>query len=295
MSTWKVSPSEQGMKLIDFIRQHIESECSLRQIKRWIEGNLCTINGKTERFASTLVIAGDAIELATSHTDAPTTKKRPSDTHSVLYQDADLLIYNKPAGIACTDSVFLKSLEPICRGLLLIHRLDKGTSGALMLAKNERTRLAMIEQFKKKKVLKKYFALVDGVVRNEKGVMESYLGKLAAFQGQSVWGSVTKDQGIHAETRWRIFQRGREATLLECVPVTGRTHQIRVHLSEMGHPILGDYQYGKKFVSSYRPHRSFLHAFSLSFEHPFTLTPIYVEAPLPHDFKEGIDKLCPSF
>jgi RluA family pseudouridine synthase len=291
MTEWKVTSSAKGTKLIDFIKSKIDSKYSSRQIKRWIENNHCSVNGRIERFASAVVIDGDLIHFQLFEADSAANQKFHPDRDSILYEDNDLLIYNKPPGIACTDSLFLNALRQFSPGLTLIHRLDKDTSGALMLAKTDSMREAMIAEFKLKKIRKKYAALVDGSFDKESGNIESYLGKVAEYQGQSLWGRVGKGHGLYAQTQWKILQRGLHAALLECCPITGRTHQIRVHLAEIGHPILGDYQYGKKFKSSFRPRRYLLHASNLSFEHPLNRQIINVEAPIPEDFSLALQSI----
>jgi 23S rRNA pseudouridine955/2504/2580 synthase/23S rRNA pseudouridine1911/1915/1917 synthase len=169
--------------------------------------------------------------------------------------------------------------------------LDKDTTGALILAKQDAIFDAMVQQFKTKEVQKAYLALVDGVPQKESGTIENYLGKLKTWQGQSLWGAVDPQQGLHALTHWKRLRKGPQCALVECIPVTGRTHQLRVHLAGMGHPILGDKQYGGGFRCPYPAQRTLLHAARLSFKHPVTQAPLMVEAPLPADFNNAIAAL----
>jgi 23S rRNA-/tRNA-specific pseudouridylate synthase len=145
--------------------------------------------------------------------------------------------------------------------------------------------------FKQRAVKKQYHALVDGKVKGDRGTIDNALGKICSYQGQSVWGEVPPGQGLPARTDWEVVARGADATLLLCRPMTGRTHQIRVHLSGMGHPILGDSQYGKTFTCAFRPQRCMLHASELAFEHPVTGKEIAIHSPLPEDFKEAIARV----
>jgi RluA family pseudouridine synthase len=289
MNAWQVLPEESGCKLIEFLKSKLGPTHSSRAIKRWIESNHCQINGRVERFASIRLGEGDQVLF-----DIP--KEEGSSVHSVtadriLYEDEHLFIYDKPSGVVSDDPAFHQSLKKLTSQLYLIHRLDKETSGALMFAKELPTREAMIEQFRQHQVKKTYLALVDGVVTKQAGSIDNYLGKVGAYQGQSIWGSVPEHRGLHAKTDWIRIKKGNQSSMLHCFPVTGRTHQIRVHLSSIKHPILGDYQYGKSFRSPYRPQRCLLHALELSLIHPFTQQKVDVAAPIPEDILSAMKTL----
>jgi RluA family pseudouridine synthase len=291
MTEWKAAAADKGVKLLEFIKAQIGPKYSSRQLKRWIESNLCTVNGRVERFASALLAEGDIVAFRLPDNEPVQTPGFHPQKEAILFEDAHLFIYNKPAGISCTDSSFLVQLQSLCPGLALIHRLDKETSGAILLAKTESMRQAMIKAFQEKKIEKTYFALVDGIPEKKAGTIKSYLGKVASYQGQSLWGAVPREKGLYAETHWKIRKKGRQASWLECRPITGRTHQIRVHLASLGHPILGDYQYGRTFKSPSQPRRCLLHAFSLSFTHPLSAEAMHIEAPLPKDFTLALQTL----
>jgi RluA family pseudouridine synthase len=289
MKHWIISSTESGIKLIDFLKQKIGSDCSARHLKRLIENKCCQVNGKTERFASAVLGAGDKVQFQWEE-PLVDPKATLADPARILYEDADLFIYDKPSGIA-SDSPLLNQLKP---SLELIHRLDKETSGVLMFAKTSKMREAMIKEFQHKNVKKTYVALVYGVPGKKKGVVDNYLGKLAQYQGQSLWGSVSAEKGLHARTEWELIKKGKETAMLTCMPITGRTHQIRVHLSGIGHPILGDHSYGHKAKSPFSTPRCCLHAFSISFTHPFTKEPLYIEAEIPEDMQSIIQQLQKS-
>lgn len=285
LEQWEVSSTESGCKLQAFLKVKLNHKFSAKQIKQAIENNKCLVNGKTERFASYTLGTGDKITWLLD------TAKKPSqeigfETQRVLYEDADLLIYDKPAGIASDNIKFLKRNLPY---LSLVHRLDLDTTGALIFAKNEQSLQAMIQLFKKQLVQKEYLAIVDGVPSKSAGIINNFLGKIHSYEGQTLYGEVTK--GLSAITEWRLESKNIDVALLRCIPKTGRTHQIRVHLSGIGHPILGDYQYGRHFRCSYRPHRYLLHAFLLQFPHPSTGKEVKVMAPLPNDFEEVCNTL----
>ncbi len=282
---WIVSPEESGEKLIYFLAKHLKDRYSARSLKKMIEENGCEINGKTQRFASTILGKGDSIQINLEKTSAP--KNRPLEANRMLYQDEWFLIYDKPSGVNSDKQGIIKIIEMSSPGIQLIHRLDKETSGVLMMAKNELIMKSMIEQFKTYAVKKKYLAIADGRLKHEKGCIENYLGKKKEFAGQTIWGEVSKDKGSYACTEWERLTQGKDVSLIACYPKTGRTHQIRVHLSEMGHPILGDYQYGKQFKCNYKAPRLLLHAESLQFTHPVTQMELMIKAPLPDDFKKA--------
>lgn len=267
------------MKLLDFVASHLE--LSKKQIKRLIETNHCLVNQKMERFASTLLSSGDEVQFDVKIQSKPTFQAK-----HVLFEDPYLLIYNKPAGITTDSKGILEFLKSHGR-FFLTHRLDKDTSGALILAKSSEVEEKMAESFASRQVKKEYLALIDGVPKSKEGVIENALGKIGAFSGQTLYGKVMHG-GKHAKTVWK---RGNIGSLLHCYPETGRTHQIRVHLSEMGYPILGDYQYGKAFKSPLRPSRHMLHAYRLTFLHPMTGELLKIQAPIPKDFQEVMNAL----
>lgn len=280
MAKFRVTPKERGEKLLSFLRKYLTEAPSVKSIKKAIENRCCMINGQIERFSTRVLKEGDVVEIDLSRTPAK------EQLLTVLYEDADLVICHKPSGLISTDAAFNKALPQYGHRLHLVHRLDKETTGVIVLARNVRMKEAMMELFAKREVKKQYLALVDGLVSREKGIIDTKLGKKFAYQGQTVYGSMEKGQ--RAVTPWKKLATGHQCTLLLCEPLTGRTHQLRVHLSEMGHPILGDTQYGKHFKCKLRPQRHLLHARGLAFVHPVTGEKLVVKAPLPEDFEEAL-------
>jgi len=276
MQHWEVGKEESGLKLADFLKQKLGPSISQKQIKRAIDQSKCSINGRPERFASVLVGYGDKIVFEAA--------VEPAGEGSILFEDADMLVYNKPSQMT------VETLEKKVKWRL-VHRLDRDTTGALIFAKRDAIFEALVLQFKKKAVQKSYLALVDGVPKKDEGRVENYLGKLKMWQGQSLWGAVVPEQGQHALTHWKCLRKGAQCALMECTPITGRTHQIRAHLASIGHPILGDKQYGPAKLCKYPAPRPLLHAASLRFEHPVTHVQIVVEAPLPPDFNAAVETL----
>jgi RluA family pseudouridine synthase len=171
-----------------------------------------------------------------------------------------------------------------------VHRLDKETTGALLIAKSVDAREALVHLFRERLVEKIYYAIVDRVPAAEKGCSRGFYGKIGMFQGQTRWG--TRSQGPYrAETYWKRISKGEDAALLACQPITGRTHQIRVHLAEMGHPILVDRQYSTSYACQYFAKRPLLHSLRIRFVHPIIGQQMDVTAPLPRDFTEAMEAL----
>ena len=266
---WRVSGKQAGMSLLQFLKEMCKDAPSIKMLKRAIEGKCCTVNKQIPTFSSHPLKKND---LVTLNPQAFETQVAPLS--SILYEDATLLIINKPAGVVSDEKSIQASL-PSHRGrLLLVHRLDKETSGVLILAKTSPIKEKLLTLFKERLIHKLYLAIVDGVVEKGEGCIDNYLGKKSGYEGQTVYGSVSKEKGLRALTQWKCLQRGEKASLLSCEPHTGRTHQLRVHLSGIGHPILGDSQYAKRFCSSYTPLRNLLHAYRVTFKHPLTEQPM---------------------
>jgi 23S rRNA pseudouridine955/2504/2580 synthase len=272
--TFKVSTREKGQRLLAFLREKCPDAPSVKALKRSIEGKLCRINGKIETFSTHILKTGDTVEIEIDR-DAPV-KYKPL----LLWEDDVLAAYDKPAGVVCEPKAFPGKL---------IHRLDKDTSGVVLVAKNEKTLEQMIELFRNKKVQKEYLAIVDGLVRDKKRTIKSKLAARHHFQGQTLYGS--SPTGQEAITEWELLGVGAKSSLLLCKPITGRTHQLRVHLKEAGHPIVGDYLYTRTFQCPYEAKRHLLHAYKIRFPHPVTHQEIEVTAQLPADFMEALESV----
>lgn len=263
-------------RLITFLQDITGYKYSGKYLRRILEANLCRVNGRIERFASSPLQKGVCVELAPSWKDLLSSEKQ---IFNILYEDEALRLVDKPSGWVCSEENCSRIFG--C-GFELIHRLDKDTTGVLALAKGSQAKEKWISLFSEKAVKKDYYAVVDGILREEEGVVENTLIRKGKFQGQTIWGS--GKSGLHAVTRWKVLARGKKASLLLCQPITGRTHQIRVHLSEMGHPILIDRQYAASFRCPLFVRRPLLHAFRLQ------LGTVKAQAPLPQDFRRAL--LC---
>lgn len=219
----------------------------------------------------------------------------------ILFEDKHILVLNKPAGIAVHGGSgvdygvieALRSLRPQQKFLELVHRLDKDTSGVLLVAKKRSALKHLHDQLRHKQMQKDYQALVRGEWQKHDKVVKAPLLKLTLKSGERIVRVNT--EGKASETRFKILQRYDGATLVQASPVTGRTHQIRVHCQYAGHPIACDEKYSEqKFDDSMRAlglNRLFLHAAQLKFTHPDTETEMTVKAPLDPVLLELLDKL----
>lgn len=279
MNRWRATSLEEGQKLVDFLHQRLSKEHSKRKLKAAIENNNCRVNTFVENHASYRVKKGDRI--AFQWQESPKRVVHTIDPCRILFEDSHLLIYNKPEGM----------LSEGVNGFHPVHRLDQFTTGALLYAKHEEVQKLLEALFRERKVNKGYYAIVDGCPDKEKGRVESYIGKVSKEGDTPRFENVSKAEGRHAETVWFLKKKGIRASLIECHPITGRTHQIRLHMKLLGLPILGDTRYTKRFSCSYLPPRPLLHAYLLSFTHPLTKKNIAVIAPLPDDFREAFQEL----
>lgn len=281
---WRVTQQEEGVTVLSFLRSKLclgINSPSVKAVKRVIDGKGCTVNRHVERFSSTHLRANDLVCVKKK----ALIEKDPSSTVTfpTLYEDEDLLICAKPAGVVCEREQFRSLGE-------LVHRLDKETTGALILAKTLTSKQLLIKAFKKREVKKGYLAIVTGRVKKDRGTIDNFLGPLSSYAGQTIYGAVEEKKGERAITFWKCLQRSSSASLLWCEPLTGRTHQLRVHLSQMGHPILGDVQYAPRKLFPLSS-RNLLHAYDLRFIHPITGKPIAVVAPIPADFQRALTAL----
>ncbi len=217
----------------------------------------------------------------------------------VRYEDDDLLVVNKPAGLAVHPGpghpggtlvnallarvpALAKVGGPLRPGI--VHRLDKDTSGVLLVAKTETALAALQAAIKAREVQREYLALVQGLVAAEEGTIEAPIARHPRHRRRMA----VVPRGRRAVTRYRVRERFAVATLVEASLQTGRTHQIRVHFAHLGHPVVGDPVYGGK-GERWGMTRQALHAFRLDFTHPGSGAPIAVEAPLPEDMARALD------
>lgn len=264
-----MSLNESGDTLIDFLTLHGRS--SRKKAKSLLDRRSVFINGRRIWMARHTLETGDIIEIA----ETPQIPPGPASA-IILFQDADYLIADKPIGILANGPHSLETrLQTTLDipSLMAVHRLDRGTSGCLLFAKNAAAQQRILPLFSGRKIKKFYHALVTGLIPKQRF-------------------SITKpidDQP--ALTDILVLDANRQASHLRIVIHTGRTHQIRKHLTAIGHPILGDPYYAtRREISPLERclQRPMLHAFRLSFIHPITGIPVRCTAPLPSDFRQGL-------
>ncbi len=204
----------------------------------------------------------------------------------VVFEDEEIIVIDKPSGITAHPAPGEKDItvtEIFPRGII-VHRLDKGTSGVMVLAKSEGSAENLKEQFQKRKVTKKYLALVHGKVSPGEGIIDMPLSRSLAERNKIA----PVDEGRQAKTLYKVIKYYKSFTLLEAQPKTGRTHQIRVHLSAIGFPLFGDLRYGK---NTDKTDRIFLHAKELSFLHPRSGVRVTFRSELPTELEKVLSGL----
>ena len=214
-------------------------------------------------------------------------------TMKLIYEDASLLVVNKPAGLSVLpdgweqDSDYVvKRLEEQFGKVFIVHRLDKITSGVMVFARDAETHRALNIQFETHEAQKTYHAILEGTPKWEEKVVKYPLRANVGHKHRTV---VDDKNGKPSETRFRVIKRFEEAALVEVKPMTGRTHQIRVHAYALGHPLVEDVLYGAR--DQYGLPRPMLHAQTLSFVHPATNERVKFSAPHPADFEEALERL----
>lgn len=269
MNSWKV---ENHGRLLTEVKNKFSGLYTTKDVRWSIEHNRCFVNKRVEKFGSAIVRKGDIISIHIEKSPHFSKEKM-----RLLYEDDALLIYDKPP---CLTSETLAELTDT----LLVHRLDRDTSGCMLLAKNQRAQKVLETQFRSRTVDKEYLALVEGHTASH-GVVTGKMAPLYRREGAVIWGM--SEKGVWSQTEWRLVRHQKTYSLLRCKPVTGRTHQIRIHLKSIGHPIVGDSTYGSPQVKEniFRP---LLHALLIGFSHPITQERVMISAPVPDDFLEPI-------
>ena len=291
-----VVPREHARKRLDLFLVKVLPELSRSRIQQLIRAGLVRLDAAPAR-AHQLVRTGNLIEL----TQPPPEKieTEPQDIPlDILYEDDDLVVIDKPAGMTVhpgagqREQTLVNALLHHCPTLSgiggkerpgIVHRLDKETTGCLVAAKNDTAHRELSKQFAARTVEKIYLALVAGKLRRQRGVIEERIGRHPVHRQRM---RVAPTRGRAARTDYRVLCSSEQASLIECKLHSGRTHQIRVHLHHLGHPVLGDKVYAPR-LAKHLP-RQMLHAWKLGFHHPRTREWKTFEAPLPEDFKEAI-------
>ena len=292
---WKIGEAEAGQRLDRYLAS-MPGTVSRSVVQQMVADELVLVNGHPSKPGYALK-TGDEVQVLQVTTKAQVSKVTPQPLPlDIVYEDRDLLVVNKAAGMVVhpapghVDDTLVNALlaylpESIEGGPRpgIVHRLDKDTSGLILVAKNAHTQAALIEQMKEHKIVKCYLALVEGVVSLDQGSIDAPIGRDPRHRQQM---TITTTAGREARTHFRVLQRFARHTFLLLQLETGRTHQIRVHLKAIGHPIVGDPVYGSgSACGNHTLKRQFLHAYQLTFAHPSTGEILEMEAPLPADLE----------
>ncbi|MEB9406058.1 RluA family pseudouridine synthase [Bacillus cereus] len=290
--------AEQKNERIDKFVAGINNEWSRTQVQQWIKDDVVTVNGKAVK-GNYKVKEED--EITVTIPEPEELDIQPEDLNlEIYYEDADVLVVNKPRGMVVhpapghTSGTLVNGLMHHCTDLSgingvmrpgIVHRIDKDTSGLLMVAKNDMAHESLVNQLVAKTVTRRYKAIVHGVIPHDKGTIDAPIAR-----DKKERQSMTVDEnGKNAVTHFHVLERFKDFTLVECRLETGRTHQIRVHMKYIGYPLAGDPKYGPKKTLDMNGQA--LHAGILGFDHPRTGEYIQFEAPIPEVFEDVLNIL----
>lgn len=296
-----IQPDEVGQRLDRYLASAL-ADISRTAAQQLIADGAVLVNGRTSKPGYALRNGDEVVailRIPKPELGNPRPQNLPLD---IVYEDSDLLVVNKAAGMVVHPAPG-HSNDTLVNALLayypdlqdvkgdrrpgIVHRLDKDTSGLILIAKNARTQAALAEQMRRHEITKRYLALVEGIVALDSGSIDAPIGRDPRHRQQM---AITAISSREARTHFRVLQRFAHHTLLLLQLETGRTHQIRVHLKAIGHPIVGDPVYGAG--GTHREHalsHQFLHAYQLRFVHPITGVPMELEAPLPKDLEAVLE------
>ena len=298
---YQVSDGQSGIR-IDRYLSEMNEELSRSYIQKLLKEQKITVNGSTVK-ANYKVQEGDEISVAVPDIKEPDIL--PEDIPlDILYEDDDVLIVNKPKGMVVhpsaghTSGTLVNAIMFHCKdnlsginGVLrpgIVHRIDKDTTGALLVCKNDNAHRNLAEQLKEHSIRRRYRAIVAGVLKEDEGTIEGPIGRHPIDRKKM---AVNYKNGKDAVTHYKVLERFGDYTYIQCELETGRTHQIRVHMASIGHPLVGDEVYGPKKCPFKGLQGQTLHARTLGIIHPTTGKYLEVNAPLPEYFIELLDRL----
>ncbi|WNS79788.1 RluA family pseudouridine synthase [Domibacillus sp. DTU_2020_1001157_1_SI_ALB_TIR_016] len=292
-----VSEEENGSR-IDKLAAAQEEQYSRSQVQEWLKEGRVLVNGQPVK-ANYKAAAGDEVTI-----DIPEPEELNIEAEDlkldIYYEDEDVIVVNKPRGMVVhpapghTTGTLVNGLMYHCKDLSgingvmrpgIVHRIDKDTSGLLMVAKNDMAHEKLVNQLVEKSVTRKYQAIVHGIISHDYGTIDAPIGR--DTKDRQKMGIV--DHGKVAVTHFQVLERFRDFTLVECELETGRTHQIRVHMKYIGFPLAGDPKYGPRKTLDIDGQA--LHAGVLGFVHPRTNEYMEFEAPAPKEFTDLVDDL----
>jgi 23S rRNA pseudouridine1911/1915/1917 synthase len=306
MTVYVATEDSRGRRLDRFLQMELPGH-SRAFLQKLIEQGNVLVNGKPCK-PSYRVHTGDKVSVEIPP-PRPLETRPESIPLDVLYEDDDIIVVNKPAGMVVhpaagnAEHTLVNALLHHCRGKLagisgvqrpgIVHRLDKGTSGCLVVAKTDPAHQSLVAQFKARSVKKIYRAVCWGTFTKTSGTIKTDIGRSAHDRKKM---SASPARGRPSHTDYRVLKQLGQLALVELILHTGRTHQIRVHMAHIGHPIIGDTTYGRArspvsgLQSPFSVARPLLHAYKLGFTHPRTAKFMEFEAPIPED----ISKICQS-
>lgn len=289
-----------GLRLDSFVTEAFDSAYSRSFYKRLIDDGKVTVNGKVITKAGTKLAAGDLVEAdipAPVEDESFVAQDIPLD---IVYEDSDLLVINKPQGMVVhpaaghSDGTLVNALLAHCKdelsdinGVLrpgIVHRIDKDTSGLMLACKNNFTHLKLADMLSRHEIVREYRALVYGFVKEDKGMIDAPIGR-SSYDRRKM--AVNKD-GKSAVTHFEVVERLGDITDLKLILETGRTHQIRVHMAYIGHPVVGDPVYAAR-RKNYGLAGQALHSRAITFVHPRTGETMHFEVDIPDYYKAVIN------
>jgi 23S rRNA pseudouridine1911/1915/1917 synthase len=283
---------------IDKVISTLEEEWSRTQVQQWIKDGDILVNGQTVKTNYKCAL-NDQIEIIIPEPEVLDAIPEEMDL-DIYFEDKDVLVVNKPSGMVVHPApghltgTLVNGLMAHCKDLSgingvlrpgIVHRIDKDTSGLLMVAKNDMAHEKLVNQLVAKSVTRKYRAIVHGVITHDAGTIDAPLGR----DPKNRQAMTVVDNGKHAVTHFNVIERFKDFTYVECQLETGRTHQIRVHMKYIGYPLAGDPKYGPKKTLDIDGQA--LHAGVLGFDHPRTNEYMEFEAPLPEEFQKLLKQL----
>lgn len=295
---WTVAPEHKKERIDKYITESLE-DVSRSQVQLWIGDGLVTVNGSATK-ANAKLSEGDVVVLEIPEPAAVEIAAEDIPLE-VVYEDSDVIVVNKPRGLVVhpapghLSGTLVNALMYHCKDLSgingelrpgIVHRIDKDTSGLLMAAKNDRAHASLAAQLKEHSVNRRYIALVHGHLSHDQGTIDAPIGRDPHDRKMY---TVTERNSKHALTHFTVTERINDYTLLELKLETGRTHQIRVHMKFIGHPLVGDPVYGRN--KGIKMQGQALHAAVLGFVHPTSGEYMEFTAPLPQDMEDVLASL----
>lgn len=299
--------AETACKRLDVFLSEQTDEFTRSRIKKLIEGGMVALNGSSVKKAGAEIKAGDEVVVEVPEPIEYSVKAEniPID---VVYQDDDLAVVNKAQGMTVhvgngnAEGTLVNALLYALGNLSgiggvlrpgIVHRIDKDTSGLLVVAKNDKAHVSLAKQIAEKSAHRKYYALLEGELKQDSGRVVTDIGRHPTDRLKMA--VLADGQGKIAITDYEVVARfGKEYTLCRFILQTGRTHQIRVHAKHLSHPVVGDPVYGYK-KQKFNVNGQLLHAYELSFKHPTSGEQVTFNAPLPPTFDEILQKLCRQY